>query len=122
MRLLLLLSLLSGYASAHQWTPTYPMLNTSYIPRVLVTQMELFNSRKDITFYEIGVFTKDWEEVPFATPNRIVNIEHLKREKIDIFIREVDIDRAVYICSQSKIPAGSKQAAPISSRICSKLQ
>lgn len=122
MRLLLLLSLLSGYASAHQWTPTYPMLNTSYIPRVLVTQMELFNSRKDISFYEIGVFTKDWEEVPFATPNRIVNIEHLKREKIDIFIREVDIDRAVYICSQSKIPAGSKQAAPISSRICSKLQ
>ena len=122
MRLLLLLSLLSGYTSAHQWTPTYPMLNTSYIPRVLVTQMELFNSRKDISFYEIGVFTKDWEEVPFATPNRIVNIEHLKREKIDIFIREVDIDRAVYICSQSKIPAGSKQAAPISSRICSKLQ
>ena len=84
--------------------------------------MELFNSRKDISFYEIGVFTKDWEEVPFATPNRIINIEHLKREKIDIFIREVDIDRAVYICSQSKIPAGSKQAAPISSRICSKLQ
>ena len=117
----IILLLLSGYASAHQWTPTYPFLELSYIPRVVKTDMHLFNTRKDVDYYEIGVFDKDWKEVPFATPNRIVNVPHLKRQKVEIFIREIDLERALYICSKSKIAAG-ENASSVSSRICSKLK
>lgn len=118
----IILLLLSGYVSAHQWTPTYPSLSLSYIPRVVVTQMELFNTRSDIEYYELGVFDKNWNTVPFASPARIIQVGHLKREKVDIFIREIDLDRALYICSESKIQKGNKQASSVSSRICSKLQ
>ena len=118
----IILLLLSGYVSAHQWTPTYPTLSSSYIPRVLVTQMQLFNTRKDIEYYEFSVFDKDWEPLPFATPEKVLKIPHLKTVEVDIFIREIDLDRALYVCSESKIQKGSKQASSVSSRICSKLQ
>ena len=118
----IILLLLSGYVSAHQWTPTYPTLSSSYIPRVLVTQMQLFNTRKDIEYYEFGVFDQSWEPLPFATPEKVLKIPYLKTVDIEIFIRETDLERAVYICSESKIQKGSKQASSVSSRICSKLQ
>lgn len=115
------LLLLSGYASAHQFTPTYPVLTQSYMDKVLKAEMELFNSRKDIEYYELAVYDGDWNTIPFAAESRLVKLPYLGRKSITIYIRSADKDRVVYICSQSKTLAGVKQTTVVSSKICSKV-
>jgi hypothetical protein len=120
--LLLLLGLMGGQAYGHQFMPAYPKLEPSYVDGVLVTKMELFNSREDVEYYELSVFTSEWEPVPFATENKIINVEYLKRKIIEIYIRQQDRNRAVYICSKSKLRPNNMQATVVSSRICSKIK
>ena len=78
--------------------------------------MELFNSRREIEFYQFDVFDLDWNPVPFATAERIIQLSYLDRKKIDIYVKTKN---PVYICSTSKILAGAKGTV-ISSKICSK--
>ena len=89
---------------------------------ILVTRMELLNSRDDVKYYELAVFDGDWNSVPFATAEKLVNVEYLKRKTIEIYIREKDRNKAVYICSKSKLEIYNLQSSIISSRICSKIK
>ena len=114
-------ALIASSAQAHQFTPTYPQLLPSYMPGILQTRMELFNSRREIEYYQLDVYDADWLPVPFATAERIVKIPHLSRKRIDIYIREIDSTRVMYICSMSKILRGVKGTV-ISSKICSKVK
>ena len=84
--------------------------------------MTLFNLRKDVTYYETGVFDKDWKNVPFATDNKLVFIKHLERKKIDVYIRDKDKARALYICSKSKLIVKGASKTSVSTRICSKIK
>ena len=113
---------LCGYASAHQWTPTYPKLERSYVDGILQVTMELFNSRKDVKYYEILVYDSEFNPVKFAAQERIVEVQYLKRKSIDVFIREQDRDIATYVCSKSKLLKGTGTATIVSSRICSKIK
>lgn len=124
MRLYIILFLigLSGYTSAHQFTPTYPELSLSYVKGIYKADMLLFNNRKEISYYSIGVFDKDWEPVKFATENRIVKMEHLERKTITVYIRKEDKDKALYICSKSKTLVDYAQTSIVTSRICSKIK
>jgi hypothetical protein len=114
--------LFSGHVSAHQFVPTYPVLKPSTRSGVLETHMELFNTRKDITYYELEVFDSSWQRVPFATYERTFKVEYLKRRSLTIYIRKEDATTATYICTQSKILVGNKQASLVSSRVCSKFK
>ena len=107
---------------AHEFLPTYPRLQLSYVPGVLHTEMELFNKREDIQYYEFSVWTEDWKKVPFATTDKIQQIGYLEKKRIDIYIREKDKHRAVYICSKSKLLKADVSRATIASRICSKIK
>lgn len=118
----LLLFLYGGYASAHQWTPTYPKLEPSYVPNIYQARMVLFNSREDVQYYELGVFDADMNAVPFAAAERIIQVDYLSKKSVDIFVRKQDRDRAVYICSKSKLLKGTESATLIASRICSKVK
>ena len=120
--LLLFVMLLGNQAFGHQFTPAYPKLEPSYVDGILVTKMELFNSRNDVEYYELSVFDSEWNGVPFATDERIVNLPYLKRKTIEIFIRGQDKDKAVYICSKSKLKPSNFQMTIVSSRICSKIK
>jgi hypothetical protein len=124
MRLSIILFLigLSGYTSAHQFTPTYPELSLSYVKGVYKADMLLFNNRQDISYYAIGVYDKDWKPVKFATENRIVKMEHLERKNITVYIREEDKEKALYICSKSKTLVDYAQTSIVTSRICSKIK
>jgi hypothetical protein len=113
---------LSEQLFAHQWVPTYPKLEPSYIDGVLKVRMELFNSRQDVNFYELGVFDKDFNPVKFATTDRIIKVDYLKRQQVEIFIREQDRDVAVYVCSKSKLISTNQTATIVSSKICSKIK
>jgi len=118
----LLLFLYGGYASAHQWTPTYPKLESSYIPDVSKVSMQLYNNRKDAEFYEFGVFDENMEPVKFATSERILRVDYLRKADVDIYIREKDRQKAVYVCSKSKLLKGTETKTLVVSRICSKIK
>lgn len=113
---------LGGQAHAHQWLPTYPELRQSYVQNILVTTLELFNVRKDVEYYEISVLDENMNPVKFATPEEIINVKYLKKKKVDVYIRKQDKDKAVYVCSRSKLLAQESSATVISSRICSKIK
>lgn len=115
--------LLSGYASAHEWTPTYPKLEYSFISNVMVTKMSLFNNRKDVEYYEISVFDKDWMPIKFSvTEGKILHISYLQRKSVDVYLRKKDEHHVVYVCSQSRSRVGEKGVTFLSSRICSKVK
>lgn len=117
-----LLVLLTTQAVAHEMTPTYPMWRPSHVDGVVTTKMELFNTRKDVEWYEITVFDKNWKTIPFVTSYYILRLEYLDHAKFDIYINKRDIDRAEYVCSRSKIMGDAIAAPYISSRVCSKFK
>tara|TARA_B110000285_G_scaffold230305_1_gene296673 strand:+ start:1904 stop:2275 length:372 start_codon:yes stop_codon:yes gene_type:complete len=120
--LVLFLSLISGYASAHQFTPTYPELTPSHIEGVYKADMVLLNTRKDIKYYALSVFTKDWKPVRFASQNKLVRLGFRERKYLSIYISKMDIAKVEYICSKSKILSSVKDTSIVASRICSKIK
>jgi len=120
--LITFLLLMSGHVSAHQFTPTYPKLESSFVNGVKVAKMELFNSRNDARYYELGVFDGKWEPVSFASEAQIVDVPYLTRKSLNIYIRDKDVNRAVYICSKSKLIGNESKVTMISTRICSKIK
>jgi len=122
--LLLLLVCGVGPLSAHQWTPTYPSLSLSHVSGVNKVQMELFNSRKDVNWYEVSVYDKDWNPIKFSmgSASEIFQVPYLKKQKVGIYFRSKDARRVEYICSKSKILSTNERVTIVSSRICSKLK
>lgn len=118
----MLLMLLSSPLHAHEMTPTYPKLKPSHMADVSKATMKMFNKRADVEYYEIGVFDKDFNPIPFVSSYKIVKISYLGHVTFDVYIRNVDKDRAHYVCSQSKLRKDNGERTAISSRICSKFK
>jgi len=114
--------LMSNVASAHEMTPTYPKLTPSHLDNVYKTTMEMFNKRADVEFYEIGVFDKEWNPIPFVSSYTIIKLKYLGHVSFDIYIRKDDVSRAEYICSKSKLRTDNKKRTAVSSRICSRFK
>lgn len=113
---------LCGPVLAHQFTPTYPQFTSSYVDGVLSTKMELFNKRKDVEYYELSVFTKDWEPVSFASEGRIIRVKYLETKKLNVYIKVEDLKNVSYICTESRLRKEDVRDTVISSRICSKVK
>ena len=114
--------LLAAQVNAHQWTPTYPEVKGSFVPGIYQTTMYLWNSRKDVSYYTFEVFDEDFLPVPFATAQRSVQLDYLKKKEVVIYFREADYLRSVYICSRSMILQEDVSKTVVSSRICSKIR
>jgi hypothetical protein len=114
--------LLCAQVNAHQWTPTYPKITSSFVPGIYQAKMYLFNSRKDVSYYTFEVFDGEFRAVPFATAQRTIQLDFLKRQEVVIYFREADYLRSVYICSRSMILQQDKTSTVVSSRICSKIR
>ena len=108
--------------NAHEMTPTYPKLKPSYVDNVFVAKMKLFNRRNDVEYYEIGVFTSKWKALPFASTSKVIKIGYNKTKLFEVYIRAIDVAKAVYICTESKVFKSTEQVTLISSRICSKIK
>ena len=113
--------LMATTAQAHEWTPTYPKFEPSYLEDIVVTTMTLFNKRKDIEFYEISVYDEEWNTVPFASTQKLINVGYLGQESVEIYIREADCDRIEYICTISRQFELNAPVSGVESRICSKV-
>ena len=118
----IMLVLFGSVSYAHEMTPTYPVLSVSHLDGVVKTTMHLFNKRKDVEYYEIGVFDENLKPVPFVTSYNIIKIDYLGHVTFDVYIRKGDIERATYVCSRSKIRKSEEVRTSISSLICSKFK
>jgi hypothetical protein len=118
--LILVLLLVCAPVWAHQWTPTYYAWRPSHIDNVYVTDMMLWNAREEIEYFEIEVFDQDFNPVRFVTNETVIHVPHLRRKTIGVYVSSRDKDRAVYICSRSKILSLNITKTVIESRICSK--
>ena len=109
-------------SNAHEMTPAYPVLDSSYIDGVVVAKMKLFNRRADVDYYKIEVFTEEWKPVNFAAVSKVLKVNYNETKLFDVYIRSVDIKKTRYICTTSKIFKGDNQIALVSSMICSKIK
>jgi len=108
--------------NAHEMTPAYPKMQQSYVNGVYVTKMKLFNRREDVEYYEIQVFTNEWKPLPFASTSKVLNVGHNRRKLFEVYIRSSDLDKATYICTESKVFKNTEQVTLVSSKICSKIK
>lgn len=111
-----------GPAMAHEMSPTYLEFTPSYVNDILKTNIEIFNRREDVNYYEIEVFDKDRNPIPFVTDAKVVNIQYLEKKSIDVYIKQGDKDRTVYVCTLSRFIKEDKTKTNVSSRICSKVE
>lgn len=109
------------FSVAHEMVPTYPKLEPSFMDGLYKTTMTIFNKRPEVEYYEIGVFTQEWEPIPFVSNYKIHKITYLTAATFDIYLRAQDKNRVTYICSQSKLRKQNQTQAAISSKICSKV-
>ena len=118
----LMLVAFCGPVWGHEMSPTYLQFEPSYINDVLKTTIEVFNRREDVSYYEIEVYDKDRNPISFVTDAKVVNIDYLERKSIDVYIRQSDKDRVVYVCTLSRFIKEDKTKTNVSSRICSKIK
>ena len=118
----LILLLLALPVQAHQFTPTYPKLEQSFVPGVNYTKLKLYYKRKDVEFYEISVFDMNWNRVPFAITERVLRVPYLQTKEIEVYLKEKDSAKSLYICSKSKLLKGQGSVPAVASRICSKVK
>ena len=116
----LFLLFVSGYASAHELTPTYPKLQTSYMKDVLEAKVQMWNARVDVEYYKIEVTDEDWNDVPFITNEKVFRLKHFDRKNISIFLPSDTSAR--YICTRSMLEKGNASKSIISSKVCSKIK
>lgn len=121
--LVFVLLLFGGHSSAHQFTPTYPSFEPSYIDGVMQTKMELFNKRQEVGYYELDVFDENWRPVTFASSeSKILRVDYLETKIIEIYVRAQDIKRVTYICTESRLFRDSARQSLVASKICSKVK
>lgn len=118
----LLCKLIASPTNAHELTPTYPEFTPSHIEGVYTTQVSMFNKRKDVEFYELGVFDANFGVVDFVTAYRVFPLRFLAHITLDIYVREEDVKRVTYICTRSKLKGDKLSTAIIASRVCSKVK
>jgi hypothetical protein len=114
--------LVPSHGIAHEMVPTYPTLRISHLENLYVTTMQLFNKREEVKYYEIEVFDKYFNPVPFATSSNVIKLNYLEKITFDIYIKKQDRNRVTYICSSSKLEKNNTTRTAVSSKICSKIK
>lgn len=112
----------ANHIYAHEFTPTYPRFEPSYVDGILQTKMKIFNKRNDVEYYELDVYDKDWNPIDFGANEKVFHLSYLETKYLDVYIRKSDSDKVTYICTSSKLIAKKESTTLISSKICSKIK
>ena len=70
---IMILMTVGNPANSHEMVPTYLTLEPSHINGLQKTSLTVFNKRVDVEYYEIGVFTEEWEPIKFVSNYKIFN-------------------------------------------------
>jgi len=122
--IIFLATMICGQVSlAHDFTPTYPKLETTHQSGVLKASMKLFNKRNDIRYYRVGVFDDEWNKIPFiVSGGKVINVEYLDTKRFDVYIQESRRKDVTYICTKSLTLQDGSTRSIMASRICSKVK
>jgi len=122
--IIFLATMICGQVSlAHDFTPTYPKLETTHQSGVLKASMKLFNKRNDIRYYRVGVFDDEWNKIPFiVSGGKVINVEYLDTKRFDVYIQESRRKDVTYICTKSLTLQDGSTKSIMASRICSKVK
>jgi len=122
--IIFLATMICGQVSlAHDFTPTYPKLETTHQSGVLKASMKLFNKRNDIRYYRVGVFDSEWNKIPFiVSGGKVINVEYLDTKRFDVYIQESRRKDVTYICTKSLTLQDGSTKSIMASRICSKVK
>ena len=108
---------------AHEMTPTYPEFKPAVMDGIYKTNIQMFNHRDDVQWFEVGVYDAEWNDVSHVSTSGILKVEYLRRASVDIFVTEKDLERVVYICSTSMLDGSTtNNKAFMASKICSKVK
>ena len=121
-RFALLLLLVTTSSYGHQMSPAYPKFGLTHLAGVKKVEMQIFNSREDVEFYEIGVFNVDWQPINFVSLYKIIKIDYLATVKFDVYLTDADALNAEYLCSRSKLRSDNNNQALLATRICSRFK
>tara|TARA_R110000868_G_scaffold236021_2_gene489947 strand:+ start:1153 stop:1536 length:384 start_codon:yes stop_codon:yes gene_type:complete len=120
--ILAIMCALPSIGGAHEMTPAYPKFSYSYIEGVLVTSLKLYNRREDVIYYEIGVFSGEWEPIKFATTDKVIKIGYRETKTFKVYIKAEDENKIMYICTISRLQKENIGTSAVSSKICSKIK
>jgi len=107
--------------NSHEMSPAYPKFVFSHLEGLMKTTVNIFNRRKDVSFFEIEVFDEDWNPLPFAAQSRLLQLQYLEKKSVNVYIRRKDLNRVEYVCTRSKIFMG-EGTTKVSSKICSRVK
>lgn len=119
---IMMLTLVGGYINAHQFLPTYPTFEQSFVSGVMYAKMEIFNKRSDVGHYELNVYDKDWNKISFASESKLIEVNYLQTKPVNVYVRKEDLTRVTFICTESKHKREGSQTTVITSQICSKVK
>jgi len=117
-----LLAIIANITNAHELTPTYPKLKPSVIDGVLMAEMKLWNRRRDVRYYEITVHDSEWNNIPFAAVERLMNVEYNEMRIFGVYVKKETARRITYICTTSKQLKEDVESTGLMTRICSKVK
>lgn len=109
-------------AKAHEMTPTYPKWEVAHVEGIYKATMEMFNKRRDVEWYEVGIFDENWEPIQFVSSYKIIKMSYLSHVKFDVYVSMQDKIKAEYICSISKLRENSDKKPMLATRICSRFK
>jgi hypothetical protein len=89
--------------------------------QIMQADLSIFNARDDVEYYAVSVLDADMNPIVFASAQRVMHVPSGSRKDFEIYIKEADVVRVVYVCTTSMLRAGQEDNAIISSRICSRL-
>lgn len=109
-------------AKAHEMTPAYPEIKPSLYSGIWVVELNMFNRRGDVEYYELSVHDSEWNNVEFVSSDIVWKMPYLSRKKIEVYVHERDVKNITYICTTSKIFRSEITETVVSSKICSKIK
>lgn len=123
MKFIIALLLSATVASAHEMVPTYPVWWPAFeADGVYKTNLTIWNRRKDIQYYEVEVFDRNFRPRPFVTQQKVFNLGYLERRTFSIYIKYDERPSVTYICTRSRLLKDDVGTSGVSSRICSKIK
>ena len=84
--------------------------------------MQVFNKRADAKWYQINVLDNKWNQLPFVTRYKIIEVPFQKHVKFDVYVSEKVSKKAEYICTTSKLRGNDDFKPIVESRICSRFK
>ena len=66
----------------------------SHVKDVVKYELSLFNQREDVKYYQIALFDKDFNSMPFSTKYRIMKVDYKERVNFEVYVRKSDLNLA----------------------------